>query len=302
MLFFDFVMLPEPLTTPPTKLTQSIYGAIVGFLFIPQMHVGSLYSTPELDLVSGNIFSYLVSYKAKLMLTLQEKILVAPDIYDFIFGTNKKMAYSPGQYMEWTISHSHADDRGNRRYFTLASSPTEDKVRIGIKFYTNSSSFKKRLFTMEKEEKIVASQPAGDFTIPQNNNEKVVFIAGGIGVTPFRSMIKYFIDTNQKKDIVLIYASSSPDDFVYKNVFDEAYSKFGLKTVYVITNPQNSPPDWQGRVGYITAQMIQEEIPDFGERIFYISGPNIMIESYKKMLKSLRVQNNKIITDYFPGF
>lgn len=302
ILFFAFVMLTEPLTTPPTKLRQSIYGTLVGFLFTPQMHIGSLYSTPELTLVAGNIFSYLVSYKTKLILTLREKIPIAPDIYDFIFGTTQKPAFTPGQYMEWTLPQDHSDSRGNRRYFTLASSPTEDNIRIGIKSYENSSSFKKRLFTMEKGEQIIASQLAGDFTIAKNNNDKLVFIAGGIGVTPYRSMVKHLVDTNQRKDIIFIYVNSFANDFVYKDIFDEAYSKFGLKMIYVITNLQNIPQDWQGKTGYITAKMIQEEIPDFEERIFYISGPNVMVEAYKTLLHSLQIKDRRIKTDYFPGF
>src|SRR5206468_3175549 len=71
MLFFAFVILTEPLTTPPTRRLQVFYGGLVGFLFTPQFHIGALYTTPEIAILIGNVFSYLVSPKIKLMLQLK---------------------------------------------------------------------------------------------------------------------------------------------------------------------------------------------------------------------------------------
>ena len=135
LFFFAFIMLTEPLTTPPTRELRIAYGALVGILFSPQVHFGSLYSTPELALVIGNIFSYCVSPKAKYLFTLKEKKEVGTDTYAFVFASDGKIKFRPGQYMEWTLGHEKSDDRGNRRYFTIASSPTERHVHLGIKFY-----------------------------------------------------------------------------------------------------------------------------------------------------------------------
>ena len=87
VFFFAFVMLTEPLTTPPTKYLRMVYGLIVGFLFAPATHIASFYFTPELALVTGNIFSYLVSPKEKLILKLAQIKEVAKDTYDFVFTT-----------------------------------------------------------------------------------------------------------------------------------------------------------------------------------------------------------------------
>ena len=118
IMFFAFVMLTEPLTTPPTRWLRVLYGSFVGFLFFPSLHIGSVYLTPELALVLGNLFSYLVSPKEKLMLTLQQKKLAANSTYDFIFSSDKNIDFEPGQYLEWTIPENGSDSRGNRRYFT----------------------------------------------------------------------------------------------------------------------------------------------------------------------------------------
>ena len=302
LVFFATIMLTEPLTTPPTKGLRIWYGAIVGFLFSPQIHLSNLYTTPESALLIGNLFSYAVSPKEKLLLMLKEKIQLTPNIYDFVFAINKPAHYEPGQYMEWTVGHASPDDRGNRRYFTLASSPTENTMRIGVRFNNPSSSFKRSLLNLTSDTKILAGQLAGDFTLPRNANQKLVFIAGGIGVTPYRSMVKYLLDSNQKRSIVLLYTNKTASEIVYADVFKSAESALGMKTVYTLTDVTQIPPDWQGRRGRIDAAMIQTEIPDYRERMFYLSGPNAFVTAGEKMLRDLGVPGDHIKTDFFPGF
>jgi len=302
LLFFAFVMLTEPLTTPPTKTLRIFYGSLVGFLFAPQIHIGFIYSTPELALLIGNIFSYLVSPKGKHILKLREKMLIAPDIYDLSFNVDRKFVFQPGQYLEWTLGHKHPDNRGNRRYFTIASSPTEEELRLGVKFYPDSSSFKKSLASMGIESEIVASQLAGDFVLPRYKQQKLVFIAGGIGITPFRSMIKYLIDRNEKRPIIIFYSNKIASDIVYEDVFNEAYEKLGIKTVYTLTDTEFIPGNWRGQKGYITEQMIVKEVPDYKERLFYISGPHSMVAAFEKVLRNIGIAKRQIKTDFFPGF
>ncbi len=291
LLFFAFVMLTEPLTTPPTKFLQSVYGGIVGILFSP-IHLGIFFTTPEIALSIGNIFSYLVSPKEKLILKLKEKTKLTDDVYDFVFTADKKLNFKAGQYLEWTFGHKNTDTRGNRRYFTIASSPTENEIRIGIKFSKKrGSSFKREISDMKIGDKIVASQLAGDFTMPKDTG-KFVFIAGGVGITPFRSMIKYLIDTNQKMDIVLMYSDKKTNDFVYKDVFKKAVGELGLKAIYFETEKE----------GRMTADVIKKRIPDYKERIFFLSGPHGMVSNFEKSLAEMKLPKKQIKVDYFPGF
>lgn len=302
ILFFAFIMLPEPQTTPPYKKLQILYGCLVGFLFSSNIALGSFYFTPEIALLVGNLFSYIFSPKYKLPLKLKRKILLALNTYEFVFVSEEKLKNTAGQYMEWTFPHKGVDSRGNRRFFTVASSPTEENVHIGIKFYPNGSSFKRNLVNMEGGEKIVASLLSGEFVLPDDENKKLVFIAGGIGITPFRSIIKYLMDTNQRRDIVLFYSNNIVSDIVYKEIFDEASHKLGIKFVYTLTDTKNIPKDWRGKAGYVDAQMIKDEVPDYKESIFYISGPHSMIETFKKTLKDMGIPSNQIKVDYFPGY
>lgn len=290
LVFFATIMLTEPLTTPPTKILQAMYGALTGFLFVPYIHIGGFYTTPEIALLIGNAVSFMISPKDKLMLTLKEKIKIAPNIYDFIFTSNQKMNFVPGQYMEWTLAHGNTDSRGSRRYMTIASSPTETDIRVGVKFAENGSSWKKSLLELGSAKHIVASQLAGEFTLPKDKNKKLVFIAGGIGVTPYRSMVKYLLDQGETRDIVILYAAKTKDDFVYKNIFSKAKA-LGVTTHY-ITSAE----------GHINEEMIMKLIPDFKDRTFYFSGPRSMIVSIDKNLHKMKLPKSRIITDYFPGF
>ena len=125
LLFFAFIILTEPLTTPPTRRLRIAYGVLVGLLFVPQLHVGSLFITPELAILAGNLYSFIVSPKSRFVLRVKERNRIAPDTYEFVFAAPPRFHFRSGQYMEWTLGHEHPDERGNRRYFTLASAPTE---------------------------------------------------------------------------------------------------------------------------------------------------------------------------------
>ena len=301
-IFFATVMLTEPLTTPPTGIYRILYGAFTGLLFAPQFHVFSWYPSPENALVIANLFSYAVSPKEKLMLKLKEKIEVAPNLYDFVFEKNRQVHYLPGQYMEWTLGLNRADSRGNRRYFTLASSPTEPDIRIGVRFYDRPSRFKQTLLAIEPGHTLLAGQTAGDFTLPDNVKTRLVFIAGGIGITPFRSMVKFLLDTNTARDITLMYSNKTAEEILYTDIFDQARQRLGLKTVYTLTDPHGVPPNWAGAVGRIDEQSIVSTVPDYKEARFYISGPNAFVTSIESILHRLGIPRAHIVTDYFPGY
>jgi len=301
LFFFAFIMLTEPLTAPPTKKWRRVYGALTGLLFMPQVHLGSIYSTPELALVLGNVFSYAVSPKLKVALTLNRKIKMGHNVFDFVFKPSQKLTYRPGQYMEFTLAHPHPDSRGNRRYFTLASSPTENLVHLGVRFYDQGSSFKRAMFQMNGKTQFVAAQIAGDFTLPTDPTQKLVFIAGGIGITPFRSMLKYLLDTHQRRDIVMFYANRRADEIVYKDVLSEVQARLGIRTFYTLTDTAAVPRNWSAFVGRIQEQMLLDVLPDYLERTYYLSGPPDMVRAYEQVLKNLQVRHEQIKKDFFPG-
>jgi len=291
-------MLTEPLTAPTTRWPRIAFAAIVGFLFAPNIHIGSFYFTPELALLAGNLFAYAVSPKGRFVLTLERIEQTAVDSYDFIFRSQRKLAFQAGQYLEWTLGLDRPDNRGNRRYFTVASSPTEQSVRLGVKFYRQSSAFKQALGGMKPGATIHASQLAGDFTLPSDPNTKIAFLAGGIGITPFRSMLQYLIDRKEVRPIVVLYGTEGQDDIAYRDVLGRARRELGIKTFLAVAKGAE-----RGQYpGYIDARLVRLTMPDYLERTFYISGPQVMVKALRGKLLAMGVRRSRIKVDYFPGF
>jgi len=127
----------------------------------------------------------------------------------------------------------------------------------------------------------------------------MVWVAGGIGVTPFRSMIRELAQTKKKIDTHLFYCANTETDFAYKAEFEQLCHPIGVCTSYVVAKPTST---WTGISGFLTREMIEKEVPDYLSRIFYFSGSPMMVENYVKLVKSMGVSKNQIKTDYFPGF
>lgn len=301
LFFFATIMLTEPLTAPPTQNLKRIYGLITGILFIPQIHLGPIYSTPELALVLANIYAYIVSPKQKVALKFRRKRKIASNVLDFVFKPSQRLQFEPGQYMEITLAHARPDSRGNRRFFTIASSPTEEALHLGVRFAARGSSFKKALYQIDGQANIIAAQVAGDFTLPQDARQKLVFIAGGVGITPFRSMLKYLLDLQQPRDIILLYTNSTSEEIAYQDILDEAQTKLGIKVFYTLTNLATIPYNWSGLIGRIDERMLRRAIPDYQERTYYISGPPAMVRATEEILCNMQVRKSHMKKDSFQG-
>jgi len=300
LVFLGTIMLTEPSTMPPRVRQQVVYGAVVGIIFTSQLNWGVLSTTPALALLIGNVLAYVYSSKAKVRLKLQEKRQLSAQVYDFIWVPERPIEHLPGQYMEWTLPVAHADNRGNRRTFTIASSPTEKTVHLGVKFYDPPSTFKKALRALEPGDYLQGGQVAGGFTLPHDASQKMVWIAGGIGITPFRSMLAYLIDKRQKRDVVLFYVVSKPEEISFQEILTAAET-YGVTTIPVLGS-DTVPSDWKGKTGFITKEMIAQEVPDYRQRTFYLSGPNVMVEHYKDTVLGIHVPRRHIKTDHFSGY
>jgi glycine betaine catabolism B len=288
LAFFTLVMFTEPLTTPFKKINQIIYAILIAVLFFI---LGVLPYPLEASLLTGNIFAFLVNKSFRQVLTLKKKEQLSKDVIGFWFEPWKKFDFKPGQYLEWMLSHPKPDNRGVRRFFSIASSPTENLVLLASKFYEKPSTFKQALAKLEPGDEIVVSDLQGEFTMPDDTNQKLVLIAGGIGVTPFRSMAKWMIDQGESRDVVLLHSNKTKEDIVFRDIFERA-EKLGFKTIYVNTDTD----------GYIDENVISEKVPDYKDRKFYVSGPEPMVEAFEKMLYKMGIAKKNVKRDYFEGY
>ncbi len=302
-LFLGFFMLTEPFTMPPTKRLQGIYGVMVGVLANASIASTFVSVTPELALLIGNVIMYPSTLRRKLFLTFESKQEIAMGTWEFIFTKPPTMVFKAGQYLEWMLPHKKADTRGIRRYFTIASAPTEETLRLALKVPEKASSFKQRIKDLAPGDVVVASQLAGDFLLPRDARKKIAMVAGGIGVTPFRSHIKTALDTyattqRDPLDTILFYCNNTKADAAYGALWSEAETVLPFKLVSIFAK---EPADATYETGYFSADIVRRRAPDFLDRTWYVSGPPPMVNATVKTLRALGVPQRKIVQDFFPG-
>lgn len=209
----------------------------------------------------------------------------ALNILTFWFEPETKLRYIAGQYIELYLPHENADDRGQKRWFTLSSAPSDELLSISTKITPERSSFKNTLTSLQSGDLVEMSQPMGDFILPKDKNIPLVFIAGGIGATPFRSIIADLKNNNEKRNISLIYSARSQQEIAFSDTFDYLEEKF-----YEFTDT------------ILSAEQIINLTGDLGSSYFYISGPEPVVEQLQKALLQNDIPKNHIYTDFFPGY
>lgn len=218
------------------------------------------------------------------------------NITSFFFKPEQPVQYTPGQYTRLTLYHPNADDRGIRRWFTLSSSPTEDLLFITTKFADkDGSSFKKALQKLKPGTEVDLASPMGDFVLPKLVQTPLIFVAGGIGITPFRSMFRYLADTGEKRNIKFLYGVRNEDEIVFQ---DEAHAA-GVHSTIVVSEPS---PAWGGERGRVTAEMIIGLEKPTDDTLIYLSGPEPMLEALAEDLKKSDIKEDQLVTDFFPGY
>ena len=157
-----------------------------------------------------------------------------------------------------------------------------------VKHPNPASSFKRTLDELTPGDTILAAHLAGDFTLPKDKSKKLALLAGGVGITPFRSMIKYLVDSGERRDVILLYSANTPDELSFTNLFRQA-EPAGIQARFVTE-------------GRLDDAKIAELLPDYRQRTFYLSGPYPFVHGVQAALLQLGVGQSQIITDFFPGY
>lgn len=211
------------------------------------------------------------------------------NVRTFWFKPPSPFAYTAGQFIELYLPHNNPDERGEKHWFTLSSSPSEKLLSISTKYAgEKSSSFKKTLWSLRPGAKVSMSDPMGDFVLPKDKNIPLVFVAGGIGVTPFRSMVRWLLDGGDKRQIQFIWAIGKLKDTIFTDLFEG----YGIKPKLVISDKGER----------LTAQKILAFVGTRENKRIYVSGPEPMVEVLTKDLEKLGASKNDLIGDFFPGY
>lgn len=296
IMFAGTIMLTEPLTSPTTRRSQVIYATLVATLGALQL---GWISKPDVALLVGNAFSFLMGQRRAIKLEFVSATEITPSIYSIILRPVHPLRFKAGQYIELTLPHTHSDDRGIRRTFSIASRPSDGHISLGLVVADPSSTFKASLLKLEKGTIIRATEVGGSFVLPQNIEQPIVMIAGGIGITPFRSMIDDLLARQEKRPIILFYATRQENLLVYGDLLNQARQQLGLIVVPIVSQPTIS---WTGERGILDMSVIERYVKNIYGNTYYISGPNAMALSFREQLKSAGIDNWHIKTDYFSGY
>lgn len=254
-------------------------------------------------------------------LELIEKIKVeGTDVMSFKFSKQSNevkdsqqtglLNYTAGQFAFFDIGGVNNDPKGPIRHFTISSSPTEDFIMFTTRI--RDSPYKKRLSGLEKGAKVKVRGPEGQFVLHDDYSKPAVFLSGGIGVTPFRSMIKYVTDKLIPLKIVIFDSNRNQENILFKREFDEwkALNK-NLEIIHTISETQldehqsNIKQNWSGEYGRINKEMILKYLDDISllDSIFYICGPPAMLKAMRSMLQEeLKISNEMIKVEEFTGY
>ncbi len=223
-------------------------------------------------------------------LKIEEKRKEINDTYSIILQPEEPVIWKAGQYILFKVPHDNPDNRGETRIFTISSPPFQNKIMLTTHYlFEESSSFKKALFAKRAGEYIDAIKIDGSFTV-DSDDKKLVFIAGGIGITPYHSILLELENNEDSKDIILIYSNKNAGNVAFKDTLDNLAANYNRLKINYIFSPQRADEDF-----------IKKSVPDFQERIFYISGPIVMVKAVEEALQRMGVEKENIKRDYFPG-
>ena len=212
------------------------------------------------------------------------------DVQTFTFDSKEITSWKPGQFLHVILKHSHPDDRGVERWFTISSTPSEGEIAITTRIVTDRpSSFKQALAALKQGEEIEVDEPEGDFTL-ENLNRNYIFVAGGIGVTPFRSIIKEVASKGNVPNIIILYANRD-DQVIFKQELEDISKTNPKLKIEYIFSPEK-----------IDKERLQKTIELMDNPIVYVSGPEPMVEAFEKDLQEIGLSKENIKTDFFPGY
>lgn len=264
-------------------------------------------------LLSGSyMYFYFVLSRIKILkMSLRVKLVakeeVARETMSFLFEKPTGVSFVAGQYLVWAlVNPPETDEKGTHRPFTISAAPFEKYLSFTTRM--RDSAFKRVMRNMAIGTKIEITGPEGDFILPRaTSNRLIVFIAGGIGITPFRSMALAAGHDKLPHKIFLFYANRTPKDAAFLEELQGLEKKNpNFKLIATMTQPnrlskQSKSKDTYER-GYIDEKMIKKHLPDFKKALYFVAGPPEMVAGMKETLLKMKVAPNSILTDMFGGY
>jgi glycine betaine catabolism B len=222
----------------------------------------------------------------------------ADDVTSFFFLPRQPLSFVPGQYIDLSVPHAHPDSRGISRSLTVASAPSEPLLQLTTRIGPLPSTFKQALSLLMPGDVVQARGPYGTF-VHTDTHTPAVFIAGGIGITPFRSMLAELASRKLRPATSLLYSNARPD-IPFRAFFDGLTPAWPeLHAAYTVTRPSVA---WSGPTGRIDAVFIRRYVRDLSRSMFFVCGPSGFVDAMAGTLDEMGLRATQIKREGFPGY
>ncbi len=227
---------------------------------------------------------------------------VAEGTMAFHFEKPSGWTFKAGQYLDMTLlAPSETDSEGNVRSFSIASAPHEETLMVATRM--RDTAFKRVLRTMPFGTAVKIEGPSGDLILQKDVARTAVFLAGGIGITPFRSIVHWAAKEKSPNRIVLFYSNRRPEDAAFLaelQSLEKDNPKY--KLIASMTEMEKSHRHWNGETGLINQEMLTRHLKGAAAPIFYIAGPPAMVKGLHEALNKAGINGNDIRAEEFAGY
>jgi ferredoxin-NADP reductase len=231
---------------------------------------------------------------------IKEKTEVAKGTLMVVFDLQgQDVDFVPGQYFWVELpDRGYHDERGLRRHISIVTSPNERGV-LGLATRLRESAFKHTLRQLDVGDEVVVEEPKGDYHLPEDTSKEYVFVAGGIGITVFRSMLKYIAEEGLPYRITLVYSNRDVESTAFFDELKELEQRIeGMRLVLTMTDD----PSWEGDSRRIDAEFLRELVGDLGGPTYLVSGPPAMVNSVADSLEEAGVPEERVLRSKFAGY
>jgi ferredoxin-NADP reductase len=233
---------------------------------------------------------------------LKKKEAVAEGTMAFSFTKPAGFEFKPGQYMDLTlVDPPETDAEGNIRSLSIASAPEDDHLLFATRM--RDTAFKRFLQTAAIDVEVKMEGPMGSFTLHNNSSKPAVFLAGGIGITPFSSILRHAARAKLPHRLYLFYSNRRPEDAAFMNILSRLEKEnSNFKFIPSMSEMNKSAQKWNGETGFINREMLDRHLPSLQGPIYYIAGPPAMVAAMRQMLVAAGVDEDGVRTEEFAGY
>ena len=231
--------------------------------------------------------------------TVAEKREVAKGTLLVLFAVDAYPEYRPGSYFWVELpERGHQDEKGLRRHISLVTSPTESGV-VGLATRLRDTAFKSTLAELEVGDEVEVEEPKGSFLLPEDTSGDYVFVAGGIGITVFRSMLRYIADEQLPYRVTLVYSNRDRESSAFLDELEELERRIeGLRVILTMTDEEG----WDGETRRLDAEVLRDLLGGLEGKQFLVAGPPPMAEGVADSLSGAGVPDDRVLADKFSGY